>query len=228
MGTRATYGLRKYGKDKLTYNHFDGYPTGLGDAIVKQIMEMGIDRLNRLFDNLEMVEEGVNDTNYTRLREIQGDLLGHERVGQMIDNNDFINDSLFCEWGYIVNLDTLMLEVYKGFQRKKHKKGRYATDKPAYIPNYDPSVKYFPCALVLEIPLLELDTCIMGELEELVEISDNITLDITKFKFHGKSAHGGKKPKTKAKPKPQVKIGSASIRLDTFIKTIDREERLLK
>ena len=28
----------------------------------------------------------------------------------------FAKDSLFCEWAYVVNLDTEMLEVYRGFQ----------------------------------------------------------------------------------------------------------------
>ena len=33
----------------------------------------------------------------------------------LVDSSNFANDSLFCEWGYVVNLDTMQLEVYKGF-----------------------------------------------------------------------------------------------------------------
>lgn len=31
----------------------------------------------------------------------------------MIDNVSFLQDSLFCEWGYVINLDTNVLEIYR-------------------------------------------------------------------------------------------------------------------
>ena len=31
--------------------------------------------------------------------------------------NEFIQDSLFCEWGYVANLDSHELEVYRGLQK---------------------------------------------------------------------------------------------------------------
>jgi hypothetical protein len=33
--------------------------------------------------------------------------------------NKFIRDSLCCEYGYIINLDTMMFEFYVGFQKNK-------------------------------------------------------------------------------------------------------------
>ena len=33
------------------------------------------------------------------------------------NQKDFGKDSLFCEWAYCVNLDTMKLEVYEGFQK---------------------------------------------------------------------------------------------------------------
>lgn len=34
MGTRGAYGFYKDGQNKLTYNHFDSYPEGLGNTVV--------------------------------------------------------------------------------------------------------------------------------------------------------------------------------------------------
>lgn len=33
MGTRGLFGLRKNNKDKTMYNHFDSYPSCLGEEI---------------------------------------------------------------------------------------------------------------------------------------------------------------------------------------------------
>jgi len=126
MGTRGVYGLRKDGKDKLTYNHYDSYPTGLGKAISEEIQEIGIKRLRQLFDRLEMVEDDAHpseahiqralrlgliddDTSpkelayYELLRKGQGELKTHIDTQLMIESNNFIEDSLYCEWGYIIN-----------------------------------------------------------------------------------------------------------------------------
>lgn len=35
----------------------------------------------------------------------------------MIDDSEFLNDSLFCEWTYIINLDNEQFEVYRGFNK---------------------------------------------------------------------------------------------------------------
>ena len=35
----------------------------------------------------------------------------------MIDNKEFMGDSLFCEYAYILNLDNNYLEIYKGFNK---------------------------------------------------------------------------------------------------------------
>lgn len=65
-------------------------------------------------------------------------------VGLMPEGNDFIKDSLFCEWGYILNLDEGNLEVYHGFQSSPHALGRYAV---AEVEENNIGSKYYPCAL---------------------------------------------------------------------------------
>lgn len=62
----------------------------------------------------------------------------------MIDNHNFIKNSLFCEWAYIINLDTNKLEVWEGFQEKPQENNRYGVEKDN---------GFYPCALVKEIDI---------------------------------------------------------------------------
>lgn len=153
MGTRGAFGVRVNGQDKLTYNHFDSYPEGLGKTIVRdiqaEIAESGgfegwrvkaatlravqegekptpedIERLKDQAD-LQVGEQSLDDW-YCLLRKNQGELASMLTLGVFIDNHRFMGDSLFCEWAYVVNLDNGTLECYRGFQEKQHNRGRYA------------------------------------------------------------------------------------------------------
>jgi hypothetical protein len=46
-------------------------------------------------------------------------------VRRLVDSRGFAGDSLFCEWGYVLDMDSSTLEVYKGFQKKPHGSGRF-------------------------------------------------------------------------------------------------------
>lgn len=172
--------MRKNGKDKLTYNHWDSYPSGLGIDIVKAIQKAGIEELRNGFDKIVLVNEDIKPTPeqieklkkyadtdvssrnleewYVLLRNLQGDILANIEAGYMIDSHDFMVDSLFCEWAYIVNLDTNKLEVYEGFQELPHEKGRYAV--------VNAKDGYFPCALIREFDLDKVSEEDMRTLED--------------------------------------------------------------
>ena len=179
MSTRGVIGVRIDGQDKLTYNHSDSYPTGLGDDLAEElklaIHEFGLDELAQLAHDLKMVNDNEQkptkaeikklqkwmDTGvstgkptewYVLLRHLQGELITTLKVGYMLNSANFINSSLFCEWGYIVNFDTQELEVYRGFQRQRHDKGRYATKTPPQKADGNGS-DYWPCALLATFPL---------------------------------------------------------------------------
>ena len=47
------------------------------------------------------------------------------RCGYIEDHSEFPLDSLFCEWGYIVDFDRNVFEVYEGFQKTRPKKGHW-------------------------------------------------------------------------------------------------------
>ena len=65
----------------------------------------------------------------------------------MIDSQNFIKNSLFCEWGYIINLDDNTLEIWKGFQQKSQKNNRYGCEKWE---------GYYPCKNIKKIKLEEI------------------------------------------------------------------------
>jgi len=150
MGTRGAYGFRLNQKDYITYNHFDSYPSGLGNEILKAARKIARDipgakekvaRLKLVTDkNPPTTEEIKKLAKYTDitvssklpsewyvlLRNIQGQIEEHLESGYMIDSAGFLSDSLFCEWAYIINLDDETLEVYKGFNQNPKAAGRYA------------------------------------------------------------------------------------------------------
>lgn len=149
MSTRGLYGIRKKGVDKLTYNHYDSYPDGLGRDIVEFCKKNSIQDLNRLYDLIELIDKenpptdkqreickrsgyadfsvgfGSDNDWYCLLRNLQGNIEGLQKAIDnnqyifMNDDSDFIKDSLFCEYAYIINLDDNVIEIYVGFQKNQ-------------------------------------------------------------------------------------------------------------
>ena len=181
MGTRGLFGLRKNNKDKTMYNHFDSYPSCLGEEMVEYVKKHSKEEMTTLYDKLIMVDEEFNTSQFTEeqkekykefmkkndffshtidgtktaenitmycfLHEFQGKLYKYDEypeIDLMIDNNNFIKCSLFCEWAYIINLDTEKLEIWEGFQEKSQENNRYGIEKDN---------GFYPCALVKEIDI---------------------------------------------------------------------------
>lgn len=171
MGTRGCYGFRKNGVDKLTYNHWDSYPDCLGHDVVEFCKSTSVEELNAIFDRIILVDEMSKPTKkqidecigfydgsvstgsveewYCLLRETQGNLNVYKRgLKYMINSCEFIKDSLFCEYAYIINLDTNCLEFWVGFQREPREGNRYGTEAEN---------KYYPCKLLEEYSLGEIN-----------------------------------------------------------------------
>lgn len=167
MGTRGCYGFRKNGADKLTYNHFDSYPDCLGHTMVKFCKATSISELNEIFDKLILVNESAKPTAeqikeckqyydgnvsrktvedwYCLLRNAQGDLDAYKNgLKYMIDNCGFIKNSLWCEYAYIINLDTEELEFWVGDQDKPDIYNRYGVERDG---------NYYPCKMMASYPL---------------------------------------------------------------------------
>jgi hypothetical protein len=165
MGTRGLYGIIVGEEQKLTYNHFDSYPSGLGADLLEFIKRNDSDQLFEDAVALEVIDGetpptaaqkerarsvGTVDTDvseqsendwYCLLRGAQGDLRKTLDVGVMVDGANFANDSLFCEWGYVIDLDNRIFEVYRGFQEEPHE-GRFTknfnpADTHMFPPGYE-------------------------------------------------------------------------------------------
>jgi len=149
MGTRSAVGFIIDGQEKITYSHFDGYPSGVGmnvlnfcrnaadwDAIKDAAKDIVLvsdsevpddEQVKALEPHAEVLgTEKFMEEWYGVLRNLHGNLDGYLKVGFMTDDHMFPMNSLFCEYAYIVNLDEGKLEAYKGFQREPHTKGRFA------------------------------------------------------------------------------------------------------
>ncbi len=179
MGTRGAFGFYRGGVDKITYNHFDSYPAGLGEKIVRFCQETSIEEMNEIFNRIEVVDfhsskptpEQIEECRpyldlrvshqseedwYCLLREAQGGLdVWKNGLRYMIDDADFLKDSLFCEWAYVINLDWDALEIYRGFQ-KSPTNNRYSARRYSIkevITETTETDVYYSCKLIVAHPL---------------------------------------------------------------------------
>lgn len=179
MGTRGFVGFVVDGTEKIGYNHCDSYPSGLGidvlgwlrnaltthgAVLIRQIKALRVvdgeaeptdEEIERFKSSYNGRVDGGPDrrpTWYQLLRETQGDPAAIVRAGVIEDASGFPGDSLFAEYGYVVDVDTRSFEAYTGFQTKPHDKGRFA----ARPPRNAVSREYYPVALVAKWSLDDL------------------------------------------------------------------------
>lgn len=146
MGTNGAWGFVLNGSERITYNHFDSYPDGLGADLLAWARQADWDKVREQVMDLTLVDESASPTEderaqvaeyadssvstggdwYSALRKTQGDPENTLRSGFMTDASDFPMDSLFCEYAYLFNLDDGTFEVYQGFQKSRPTCGHWA------------------------------------------------------------------------------------------------------
>ena len=142
MSTRGAVGLIFNNKEKIGYNHYDSYPEGLGNEILIFLKGKSIEELKNIFQNI-VLEDNSNDV---------WDWKNHKFMDKFEDNHIFLIDSLFCEYAYLINLDSKKLEVYEGFNLNPNAPGRYAK----YYFNKNREKVYYGVTLVEELNLSDL------------------------------------------------------------------------
>jgi len=156
MGTRGTIAVRIDGTTHSAYNHWDSYPSGLGEKMLAAAKVMLADRpvweqrvrdMKPVPDRKPTEEEikalepftdlgvstGRTDDWYCLLRNTQGDILTTVKAG--LYEPFPVGDE---EWSYVIDFDADIFEVWDG--PKRVRKFPFAdlpdTLKGKRIPNY--------------------------------------------------------------------------------------------
>lgn len=178
MSTNGFLGFVIGGEEKIAYNHSDSYPAGLGIDVLRWLSHYTVDHGDELLEQARSlrlvsreshatpeeaerfrkftslsVASGSSADWYCVLRHTQGDLEAILDAGVVVDDSDFPLNSLYCEYGYLADLDAQVLEVYHGFQCQPHDRGRFAGREPV---SYESAGTYYPVALAASWPLSDL------------------------------------------------------------------------
>jgi hypothetical protein len=191
MGTRGACGFIQEKKAKMIYNQFDSYPSGLGGDMVKTIIKVNredgwdkfksaaykMKQLNRENITDELIEKYSKYTNLGAYEQIATGLLKDVQGSKFLDemysgdlehsnfDNTFIKESLFCGYVYLINLDTMMLEFYSGFQKTAQLNNPFG--------EVDNGEGYYPCKLVGIFPLSEVNEGTVNEMDIILEQEEN-------------------------------------------------------
>ncbi|RYD49074.1 MAG: hypothetical protein EOP83_25630 [Verrucomicrobiaceae bacterium] len=181
MGTRGAFGFRVDDTDRVVYNHYDSYPSGLGRDMLQYVAEQNIIHGDNLIPALsgqargmiklepdqkptpEQIKElepftdlsvngGRTDTFYTLLRKTQGDPNLMLEARYYTPADTFLREGLFCEYAYIINLDKGVLEFYSGFFQPSEVKAG-SGDLGRYWPDQNAAEEYGPVVHHADIPL---------------------------------------------------------------------------
>lgn len=141
MGTRAVYGFKKNGQYKVTLRISDGYLEDLGRDILETLQETSIEELNRIFDNIKLVDEDIKPTEeqikkyskykndfYTDHLKLLGEPMSWfslinlasgkfkrytEGLDVMVDEFFYFTEGEDWEFKYIIDLDDNTFSVYQ-------------------------------------------------------------------------------------------------------------------
>lgn len=122
-----------------------GLVADLTIADVERIRTLLIDRAERESNRSAYQQMGPEEL----LEVATGDLDALLDAGIVLDGSNDPADSLICEWGYLIDLDRAVFEVYRGFQTSPPTAGRFTQRTPV-----DP--RYHPVALHASWPLTDL------------------------------------------------------------------------
>lgn len=121
-------------------------------SIVERLDNLGI--YNNLKSKCSAITEISSISVFNHIMGKIDTLIDRENaIPYMLDSGNFMNDSLFCEWAYVINLDEQVIEFYRGFNQNPEAKGRYAANTNDYG-----SKEYNGVALIGTVPFAVIDS----------------------------------------------------------------------
>jgi hypothetical protein len=180
MGTRNLTCVFVDGEYKIAqYGQWDGYPAGQGTVALKFLRQANLELFAKkvkqttwatedeitaqwiecgLTPGDEFVSCAVADLHTARYPHCSRDagalilqiVYESETPLALINEIDYANDSLFCEWAYVVDLDKRTFEVYEGFQRRR------ASKDARFYTKFPDDSGYYPVKLVVKFDLSDL------------------------------------------------------------------------
>ena len=117
MSTRGFVGFKTNTKEDRKgnifgiYNHWDSYYSQLGMQMLEFYKNTNKERFRQLFSLTEWSDDEENSLVPNVCDFLKGYCVGDD----ILNYPDFLNDGLFCEYGYVYNLENDTLELYRGF-----------------------------------------------------------------------------------------------------------------
>ena len=118
MTTRSLTAVRINGEYKIAqFGNYDGYPTGQGLYALKFLTkEMKKEKFIKKLSQLRFANEDEEDAVYQKHFEFDGaNILKHIQNGNdkvVVNNIEFAQDTILCQWGYLIDFDTNTFEIY--------------------------------------------------------------------------------------------------------------------
>lgn len=185
MQTKGLAGFYLYGDLTLAYQNDNAAPEELGLSLLQELKDYRISEKMSLAERTiselcspdetqilpsgskyhqeirrhfpkEMVNEGATDL-YNLYAPFQGTLLPYldGRLTGFPDATDFIRDSEFCEWAYVVDLGNERFDILKGNQTTKPTSIIYNLSQEDAPISYGEK-NHYPCAIVQQYKLRDL------------------------------------------------------------------------
>ncbi len=151
MSTRGSFIIRKNDEDKELYIPMDGHPEIAGRDFVRMIKSLNLDALYDLLVAEDDLNKGdltsetfSEDPHDFSLRMCVDCVQKRHYYYYRQMKSWFIQDSLFCEYGYVLDLDARNLLFYTGFQNTPQEGNRYGNERR--------DNGYYPCHLKAILP----------------------------------------------------------------------------